>query len=76
VLCETPFSVAVKLTVLEEVTVEAVAVNPAVLDPAYTVACAGTVRELLLLESETAVVVFTGALRYTEHAFVVGPVND
>ena len=57
------------------VTADAFAVKPTLVAPVATVTEAGTVRALLLLESVTTIGLVAAALRDTEHASDVGPVN-
>lgn len=57
------------------VTADAVALKLPLLEPAGTVTAAGTCKELLLLESDTFTVLSAAPVRYTEQAFVAGPVS-
>jgi hypothetical protein len=70
-------ALAVKVTAMEELTGDTVAVNPAVVDPAGTVTEAGTVTALLLLARPTAKPpVGAAAFSVTVQLFVPAPVID
>jgi hypothetical protein len=68
--CEPPFNEAVTEAVWSEVTVPAVAVKVAVLDPAATLTVAGTVSSGLLLDSETVAAAATPLESVTVHVDV------
>lgn len=72
---DTPSADAVRVTDCVVVTAATVALKPTVLEPGGTVTEAGTCRELLLLASDTVTGLPAEPLRYTEHAFVAGPVS-
>jgi hypothetical protein len=52
------------------------ALNPALVEPAETVAVAGIVTAGLLLLSDTTTLFNAGEVKYTEHPLTCGPVND
>jgi hypothetical protein len=72
---DTLSAVAVNVAVCVLLTTDAVTLKPALVAPAGTSTEVGACSALLLLESVTTVWLVAAALRYTEHAVVVGPVN-
>jgi hypothetical protein len=67
------FPVIVTLT--DWLTALETALKPILSAPAATTTVAGTVNAALLLDSDTVVELVAASLKYTEHAWVVGPVN-
>jgi len=72
----TPPATAVIVTLTVWLTEDDTALKPAVMAPAGTVTDEGTRNATLLLFSVTTVELEAAAVRYTEHAFVCGPVSD
>ncbi len=76
-VCDTPFAVAVNVTVCAELTAVTVAVKPALVAPAATVTVAGTVTAELLLARPTASPPLAAAtFNVTVQASVAAPVTE